>query len=141
MQWKKKGNRHCPLLQITGYRTHCLYSNMSDHNLYEPSAASITVIDIVSAGFISYTSVGSLNDVIYLKAPGVISGMKQVLNICVCVCITRIFLEKCLDLEKELKDLTNHLQTVILYSFITFSVLRYTFSEEYSQIIFQSPKE
>ena len=48
---------------------------MSDHNLYEPSAASITVIDIVSAGFISYTSVGSLNDVIYLKAPGVISGM------------------------------------------------------------------
>ena len=46
MQLKKKGNWHCPLLQITGYWTHCLYSNMSDHNLYEPSAASITIINI-----------------------------------------------------------------------------------------------
>ena len=76
MQLKKKGNWHCPLLQITGYWTHCLYSNMSDHNLYEPSAASITIINIVSAGFISYTSVGYLNDIIYLKTSGVISGMK-----------------------------------------------------------------
>ena len=49
---------------------------MSDHNLYEPSAASNTVIDIVSAGFISYTSVGSLNDIIYLKTSGVISDME-----------------------------------------------------------------
>lgn len=49
---------------------------MSDHNLYEPSAASITIIDIISAGFISYTSVGSLNDIIYLKTSVVISGMK-----------------------------------------------------------------
>ena len=49
---------------------------MSDHNLYEPSAASYTVIDIVSAGFISYKSVGSLNDIIYLKTSGVISDME-----------------------------------------------------------------
>lgn len=52
------------------------------------------------------------------------------------MCITRNFLEKCLDLEGEFKDLTNHLETVILYSFITLSVLRCTFSEEDSEIIF-----
>ena len=53
-----------------------LLTNIPDHNLYEPSAASNTIIDIASAGFISYTSEGSLDEIIYMKTSGIISGMK-----------------------------------------------------------------